>query len=446
MSSFRTPQQNGAVERRNRTLVEATRTMLIFSRASLFLWAEAIGTACFTQNRSIIHRRFNKTPYELINGRKPDISFLHVFGALCYPKNDREDFGKLGAKGDIGFFNGYSADSCAYRVYNRRTKKIIETMNVSFDELSAMAFKQRSSKPRLNSMTSGHINSGLDLTYAPSTITTQQPSEGELDLLFEAMYDDYIGGQPSATARTVPPAQEPQDVNELNPNAMVDGNTFVNPFANSSTNAAASSSHQDVDPSNMHTFYQPYPHEFQWTKDHPLKQNVKEAMTDPSWINSRQESFFSLKGLINKSRLVVRGYRQEEVIDFEESFAPVARMEAIRIFLAYAAHKSFIVFQMDVKTAFLHGSLKEDVYVCQLEGFIDADHPSHVYKLKKALYGLKQAPRAWYDELSKFLLHNNFFKGTIDPTVFIRRLQDDILVVQVYVDDIIFGSTHPRYI
>nr|GFB41489.1 retrovirus-related Pol polyprotein from transposon TNT 1-94 [Tanacetum cinerariifolium] len=118
--------------------------MLIFSRAPLFLWAEAIATACFTQNRSIIHRRFNKTPYELINGRKPDISFLHVFGALCYPKNDREDIGKLGAKGDIGFFNGYSVDSCPYRIYNRRTKKIMETMNVSFDELWTNQFRTRS--------------------------------------------------------------------------------------------------------------------------------------------------------------------------------------------------------------------------------------------------------------------------------------------------------------
>nr|GFB10616.1 retrovirus-related Pol polyprotein from transposon TNT 1-94 [Tanacetum cinerariifolium] len=134
---------------------QAARTMLIFSRAPLFLWAEAIATACFTQNCSIIHQRFNKTPYELINGRISDISFLHVFGALCYPKNDREDIGKLSAKGDIGFFIGYSADSCAYRVYNRRTKKIMETMNVSFDELSAMAFEQRSSKPGLQSMTSG---------------------------------------------------------------------------------------------------------------------------------------------------------------------------------------------------------------------------------------------------------------------------------------------------
>nr|GEV18764.1 integrase, catalytic region, zinc finger, CCHC-type, peptidase aspartic, catalytic [Tanacetum cinerariifolium] len=210
VSYVRTPQQNRVVERRNQTLVEAARTMLIFFRASLFLWAEAIATACFTQNRSIIHRCFNKTPYELINGRKIDISFLHVFGALCYPKNDREDIGKLGAKGDIGFFIGYSADSCAYRIYNRRTKKIMETMNVSFDELSAMAFEQRSSKPRLQSMPSGQISSGLDLTYAPSTITTQQTTEGELDLLFEAMYDDYIGGQPSATSRSVLAAQAHQ--------------------------------------------------------------------------------------------------------------------------------------------------------------------------------------------------------------------------------------------
>nr|GFB22602.1 retrotransposon protein, putative, unclassified [Tanacetum cinerariifolium] len=192
---------------------------------------------------------------------------------------------------------------------------------------SSMAFEQRSSKPMLNSMNSGHISSGLDLTYAPSTITTQQPSEGELDLLFEAMYDDYFGGQTSAT-----------DVDELNPNAMVDDNTFVNPFANLSRSAAAASSSQNVDPSNMHT------------------------------------------------------------------------MEAIMIFLAYAAHKSFTVFQMDVKTAFLHGSLKEDVHVCQPEEFIDADHPSHVYKLKKALYGLKQAPRACRFEMS-MMGEMTFFLG-----------------------------------
>nr|GEW35536.1 retrovirus-related Pol polyprotein from transposon TNT 1-94 [Tanacetum cinerariifolium] len=484
----------------------AARTMLIFSRAPLFLWAETIATACFTQNHSIIHCRFNKTPYELINGRKPDISYLYVFGALCYPKNDREDIGKLGAKGDIGFFIGYSADSCTYRVYNRQTKKIMETMNVSFDELSVMAFEQRNSKPGLQSMTSGQISLGLDLTYAPLTITTQQPSEGELDLLFKAIYDDYIGGQPLATARTVLPAQEPQvrqtsttsttiaDTAPIPTNSsslatnipitsqdMVDGNTFVNLFANSSTRSSSGTSDRrtlttcfDKEP----TTYDGDMCMYALSVSTMEPKNVKEAMTDPAWIDSMQEELLQFKRLDvwvlvpapdnispltlkwlfknkydeeqtvirNKSRLVVRGYRQEEGIDFEESFAPVAKMEAIRIFLAYAAHKSFTVFQMDVKTAFLHGSLKEDVYVCQPKGFIDADHPSHVYKLKKALYGLKQAPRAWYDKLSTFLLQNHFFKRTIDPTLFIRCFQDDILVVQVNVDDIIFGFTHPRYI
>nr|GFC44887.1 retrovirus-related Pol polyprotein from transposon TNT 1-94 [Tanacetum cinerariifolium] len=125
----------------------------------------------------------------------------------------------------------------------------------------------------------------------------------------------------------------------------------------------------------------------------------------------------------NKSRLVVRGYRQEEGIDFVESFAPVARMEAIRIFLPYSAHKSFTLFQMDVKTAFLHGTLKEDVYVCQPEGFIDADHPSHVYKLKKALYGLKQAPRAWYIQLFSDLMKSRFEMSMMGEMTFFLGLQ-----------------------
>ncbi|GKE30338.1 retrovirus-related pol polyprotein from transposon TNT 1-94, partial [Tanacetum coccineum] len=353
-SSMRTPQQNEIVERRNRTLVEATRTMLIFSCALSFLCVNAIATACYTQNRSIIHRRFDKTPYELINGKKMNISFLHVFGALCYPKNDHEDIGKLGAKGDIGFFIG------------------------------------------------------LDLTYASSTITTQKPTEREFDLLFKAMYDDFIGGQPSAATRTALTAQAPQQQDNQAPlqpeivvdnvsNAMLDGNTFVNPFASPSTSSVESSSSQYVDPSNMHMFYQPYPHEYLWTKDHPLEQfkrldvwvlvpapdNIKPLTLKWLFKNKHDEENTVIR---NKTRLVVRGYRQEEGIDFEESFAPVARMEAIRIFLAYVAHKSFTMFQMDMKTAFLHGTLKEDVYVCQPKGFIDADHPSHVYKLKKRHY------------------------------------------------------------
>ena len=147
--------------------------------------------------------------------------------------------------------------------------------------------------------------------------------------------------------------------------------------------------------------------------------------------------------LKNKARLVAKGFRQEEGIDFEESFAPVARIEAIRIFLANAASQNMVVYQMDVKTAFLNGKLKEVVYFTQPEGFVDPERPNYVYRLKKALYGLKQAPRAWYDTLSKFLLANKFTKGVVDPTLFTRRSGNHLLHVQIYVDDIIFASSDP---
>nr|GEZ14796.1 hypothetical protein [Tanacetum cinerariifolium] len=414
-SAAKTPQQNGVVDRRNRTLVEAARTMLIFSHAPLFLWAEAIATA-----------------------------------ALCFLKNDREDIGKLGAKGNIGFFIGYFANSVAYRWYNRRTKKIMEMMNVTFDELSAMAFKQNCSRP--------------DSAPVPTNSSNTLVSSHNVDWPSQQHAQQQRNLTPSPTASAA----------DNVPNAMFEGGLFVNPFATPSTEPVVSST-QYVDPSNMHTFYQPYPHNYQWTKDHPSEQvigepsrpvltrnklktdgdmciyaftvsimepkSVKEALTDPAWIESMQEELhqfirldvwelvpspdgikpLTLKWLFknkhdeentvirNKTRLVVRGYRQEEGIDFEESFTPVARMEAIRIFLAYAAHKGFKVYQMDVKIAFLYGSLKEDMYVCQPEGFINADYPSLVYKLKKELYWLKQAPRAW-------LTNSPLIRNPVDAT------------------------------
>ncbi|GJX99610.1 retrovirus-related pol polyprotein from transposon TNT 1-94 [Tanacetum coccineum] len=148
--------------------------------------------------------------------------------------------------------------------------------------------------------------------------------------------------------------------------------------------------------------------------------------------------------LKNKARLVACGYRQEEGIDFEESFAPVARLEAIRIFLAFSAHKNMVIYQMDVKTAFLNANLREEVYGSQSDGFVDPDNPNHVYKLKKALYGLKQAPRVWYDMLSSFLISQDFSKGSVDPTLFIRKEGKELLLVQVYVDDIIFAASTPE--
>ncbi|GKF32642.1 retrovirus-related pol polyprotein from transposon TNT 1-94, partial [Tanacetum coccineum] len=146
----------------------------------------------------------------------------------------------------------------------------------------------------------------------------------------------------------------------------------------------------------------------------------------------------------NKARLVAHGYHQEEGIDFEESFAPVARLEAIRIFLAFAAHMNMVVYQMDVKNAFLNCNLREEVYVSQPDRFVDKDNPNHVYKLKKALYGLKQALRAWYDMFSSFLISQHFSKGSVDLTLFICRDGKELLLVQIYVDDIIFAASTPE--
>ncbi|GKA29763.1 retrovirus-related pol polyprotein from transposon TNT 1-94 [Tanacetum coccineum] len=203
--------------------------------------------------------------------------------------------------------------------------------------------------------------------------------------------------------------------------------------------------------------------------------NFKEAMLESSWIEAMQEEIHEferlqvwelvscldfvmmiklkwiykvkkdeLGGVLkNKARLVAKGYRQEEGIDFEESFAPVARIEAIRIFIANAASNNMSIYQMDVKTAFLNGKLREVVYVSQPKGFVDQDNPNHVYMLKKALYGLKQAPREWYDMLYSFLLSQEFSKAVVDPTLFTKKAGRDILLVQIYVDDIIFASTNP---
>ncbi|KAJ9556900.1 hypothetical protein OSB04_011514 [Centaurea solstitialis] len=249
------------------------------------------------------------------------------------------------------------------------------------------------------------------------------------------------------------------------------------------------------------------PPALRWTKDHPIDQvlgnpssgiktrrqsgnvclyvnfisenepkEIDDALRDPAWVSAMQEELaefirnnvwllvprprkrtiigskwiFRNKldeiGTIirNKARLVAQGYRQEEGIDYDETFAPVARLEAIRLFLAFAAHMNFKVYQMDIKNAFLNGKLNEEVYVAQPPGFVDPKFPDHVYKLNKALYGLKQAPRAWYDTLSTFLLSKGFVRGKIDSTLFLKKYPKHILLVQIYVDDIIFASTNPK--
>ncbi|GJS57566.1 retrovirus-related pol polyprotein from transposon TNT 1-94 [Tanacetum coccineum] len=319
--------------------------MLIFSKTPEFLWAEAIATACFTQNCSIVHTRYNKTPYGLIRGRKPIIQYFHVFGSLCYPINDRGDLGKMKPKANICIFIGYSESSKGFQL---------------------------------------------------------------------------------------------------------DGNVFYNPHQTPMIEEAESSSTYQV-PSNMHEFHQTHCFTDKWTKNHPIEQVIgdpskpiitRHRLHTDTEIESMQDELNQFKRLDvwelvkcpigkniiaskwiwknktnvkntvirNKSRLVARGYGQEDGFDFKESFALVARLEAVRIFVAYAGSQDYPIYQMDVKTTFLNGSLKEEVFVRQPDGFVDPDFPNNVYCLKKAMYSLKQAPRASYHKLFSFLIEHHFVK------------------------------------
>nr|GEW26096.1 putative RNA-directed DNA polymerase [Tanacetum cinerariifolium] len=321
--------QNGVVERRNHTLIEAARTMLIYAQAPLFLWAEAV-----------------------------------------------------------------------------HTRRIVETIHVDIDELSAMASKQISSGPALNEMTPATISSGLMQKYSPSTPYVP-PLRNDWDLLFQPMFDELLNPLPSVDHQAakvialisdvIPPVQAnstfiPQDIKDDNLDMEVThmGNDSLFGVPIPEVTSVQSSTTEELN-------------EFERLEVWKLVPRPdKVTMITLKWIYKVKvdEQGGILK---NKARLVARGYRQEEGIDFEESFASVARLEAIRIFLAYVAHKNMVVYQMDVKTAFLNGNLREEVYVSQPDGFVDQDNPNHVYKLKKTLYGLKQAQHAWRNGNDLFL-------------------------------------------
>nr|GEV35217.1 putative reverse transcriptase domain-containing protein [Tanacetum cinerariifolium] len=347
-STARTPDQNSVVKRWNRTLVEAARTMLSASQLPLFFWAEAIVTACYTQNQSIIILTHGKTPYHIINDMKPSIKHLHIFGCICYITRDGKNLDKMKEKGDPCIMKASDYDN------------------------SDPGSNPQDKQPLMN----------IQPTSEPST-PTYVHVEGNNDYQAEGEH--------------------------------VPDDEFTNPFCTLVQEVADSSSH-NIGNSNVPTFNQLQVSEYRWTKDHPLEQvhgnpsrpmqSRRQLATYPEMCmftltkNKKDEDQTVIR---NKARLVAKGYAQEEGIDFEESFAPVARLEAVQIFIAYAAHKSFPIYQMDVKTEFLNGPLKEEVYVAQPDGFVNPDHPKKVYRLKKALYGLKQAPRAWYDEFSKLL-------------------------------------------
>nr|GEX70154.1 hypothetical protein [Tanacetum cinerariifolium] len=405
-----------------------------------------------------------------MNKRKPNIKFFRVLGCRCYLLNDYEDVGKLKTKGDIRVFIGYSKESAAFRIYNKRTRKIHESVNVNFDEISEMASKQFSLELGLSNL----IETGKSSNQSVSKVS--EASKKDLEDLFQKFYDEYFDSSKimkssTTNVETLINEEVFHEVSEsfqgesssssLNDDVQQSPEEVILP----QTNTRSSLNNMIPNGDEASTSHN--------TKDHPLHKiigdpkssvrtrgqlenlclfscllssielaNVAEALRDTDWVSAMQEEldqFARLKvwrlvprpegksiiktkwifknkkdesSLVirNKARLVGVGYSQQEGIDYDETFAPVAKIEAIRFFLAYAAHKDFTVFQMDVKTTFLNGILKEEVYVGQPLGFVSKQYPDHVYALDKALYGLKQAPRAWYDVLLQFLIESGFQK------------------------------------
>nr|GEW13022.1 hypothetical protein [Tanacetum cinerariifolium] len=382
--------------------------------------AEAISTTYYTQNCSLIRLRYNKTPYELMQDKKPDLSFFYVFGALCHPTNDNDDLGKLDEKAKVGIFVGYALAKKAFGIYNKRTRKIIETIHVTFNELTAMASKQLGSGPRLQCMTPATSSSGL----VPNIVSQQPcipPNKDDWDHLFQPMFDEYFT-PPSIAVSLVQEATAPRavvladspvltSIDQDDPSISTPSTQEHEQSLNISQGFIESlkttifhddplneSPHEEStsqgSSSNVRQTHTPFEHLGSWTKDHPIANVIndpsrsvsmrKQLQTDVMWcyfvalltleLVPCPDKVFLIKlkwiykvktdefgeVLKNKARLVAQGFWQEEGINFEESFAPVARIEAIRIFVAIAAYKNMTIFQMDVKMAFLNGELNEE--------------------------------------------------------------------------------------
>nr|GEZ91769.1 retrotransposon protein, putative, unclassified [Tanacetum cinerariifolium] len=392
-SVVRTPEQNNVVERRNRTLVEAARTMLNAAKVPLFFWAEAIVTACFIQNHSLVIPHHEKTPYHIFNDRKPSVKFFHIF-ALYATLSEMV----------VSKSSAVSAADAPYQRQNHTTPLNIHTTPAPTCEVPT-------------------VTSSENINQAETYAKNDQVANNEFINIFSTLVQD----QGEMSSHHVDSTRRQL---ELDAEMCMFTLTVSRIEPKNITEAMEDSAWIESMQKELHQFDRLDVWEL---VDRPLCTNVVNLKW--LWKNKRNEENIVIR---NKSHLVAKGYAQNKGVDFEESFAPVSWLEAVRLFIAYAAHKSFTVYQMDIKITFLYGPLKEEVYVNQLDGFVDPYHLDKVNRLKKALYGLKQAPRAWYDELSKFLLSKGFSKGSIDPTLFITKHRGDILLVQIYVDDIIF--------
>ncbi|KAI3685320.1 hypothetical protein L6452_34562 [Arctium lappa] len=449
-SAPRTPQQNGVAERRNRTLIEAARSLLADSKLPITFWAEAVNTACYVQNRVLVVKPKNKTPYELLNKRKPFIGFFKPFGCPCTILNTKSHLGKFDSKADdscwllISDSNDYAGSGSGGSGTTQVQESIPQSVIFPIPKVDPVEDCEKEPSTEPNQSEEERRDEESQANKEPEVaaeITSVELNDSNLEV--------ELNEEPSHQTRTLKNHPPQLVIRDISSPMMTRNQSRL----------------QDMQ-DQQHTVLSCFLSQLEPKKAY-------DAMKESSWIEAMQEELLQFKlqdvwdlidlpkgqraigtkwvfrnkiderGIVikNKARLVAQGYTQEEGIDYEEVFALVARIEAIRLFLAYASYMKFKVYQMDVKSAFLYGSIEEEVYVCQPPGFENPSYPDRVYKLKKALYGLHQAPRAWYDTLSSYLLENGFERGVIDKTLFIKRKKKDILLVQIYVDDIIFEST-----
>ncbi|GJZ18510.1 putative ribonuclease H-like domain-containing protein [Tanacetum coccineum] len=553
-SNARTPQQNGVAERKNRTLIEAARTMLADSMLPTMFWTEAVSTACYVLNRVLVTKPHNKTPYELVSGKVPNISHLKPFGCLVTILNTSDHLGKFEGKADEGFIVGYAAHSKAYRVYNLSSKKIEETLNLRYledkpnvqglghewyfdldyltDSLGYTRFKTNQpagtqdtnihagtqddsdsecdeqvivvpsfpsnsfSGPKVNEA-SEMMESSSDYAeelarlqkqaYEANTIAEKHLSQADLaasrNRVPASKIDSAAGvsyghtetstpvfkpvhtattslppghslgssehstryPSPSNLANSMSSSSEMEDIHHHPDTGIFSSSSYDDDFGGTFTNLAPSLVVDFVPTKRVNTI-------------HPQSHILGDLTSPVQTRGTLQKSKFGESALVsyvhNQQRNNHTDYlhclfacflSQLEPSSVAQALNDPAWVEAIRLFLAFASYMGFMVYQMDVKSAFLYGEIEEEVYVTQPKGFEDPHFPKHVYRVVKALYGLHQAPRAWYARLSTFLLKHNYRRGTIDKTLFIKKNSRDIILVQVYVDDIIFGSTNKAW-
>lgn len=422
-SVSRTPQQNGVVERKNRSLQEMARTLITESGLKDRFWKHAVATSVYIQNRCLLRPHESQTPYEMWFGRRPTIKHFRVFGSKCYIRRSESNPGKFDERADEGVFLGYSSTSKAYICYNNRLQTIVESCDVRVDESKAYP-KQTflkfpsydDSDDEVEKEDSNKVNDGVTDSETEEETEKQSP----LSRLKKEHPKEQVIGDPKAPVQT-----RRMLTTAYSLLSMVEPKTVTEAAKDEYWVKAMN---EELDQIEKNETWDLVPR--------PKDKNV----IGTKWVfrNKLNEDGQVVR---NKARLVCKGYAQIEGLDFEETFAPVARLESIRMFLSLAVHLKFKVYQMDVKSAFLNGNLEEEVYIEQPDGFLLGEDPNAVCRLKKALYGLKQAPRAWYSRLDTYLIQSlGFKKGVVDSNLYIKVVDCQQLVVIVYVDDIIFGG------